>query len=86
MIGEFTLTMSSITQLYAYPQYFDVVDSNQQLVGKILARFYLKSREYNLAEKEAKEIREQLMHIVSEKQRSSFNVSVSVVGLRKMLH
>ena len=46
----------------------------------------MKSREYDLAEKEAKEIREQLMHIVSEKQRSSFNVSVSIVGLRKMLH
>jgi hypothetical protein len=31
LIGQFLVPVVSITKLYSYPQYFDVIDSNQNI-------------------------------------------------------
>lgn len=41
LIGQFNVPIDSITELYTLPQYFDFLDSEMNIVGKLLARFYL---------------------------------------------
>lgn len=41
LIGHFLVPIITISKLYAYPQYFGIVDQNQAIQGKLLARFYL---------------------------------------------
>lgn len=46
MIGQFLVPIVSMLQkLYKRPQYYNVVDADGNMQGKILARFYLEKKE-----------------------------------------
>ena len=40
-VGQFTVPVASIMKLYGLPQYYDIIDSNGDMQGRILARFFL---------------------------------------------
>ena len=41
LLGLFIVPITSVTTLYNYPQYYSFVDEKGNLVGKVLARFYI---------------------------------------------
>ena len=40
-VGYFSVPVSSIMKLYGLPQYYDVIDSEGQMQGRVLARFFV---------------------------------------------
>ena len=41
LVGTFTIPLTSITTLWTKPQYFNVIDHENYMRGKVLARFFL---------------------------------------------
>jgi hypothetical protein len=52
----------SITEFYTYPQFYNVIDDSGNMIGKILARFYLHKKPTAKSDDIEKKIRE---HMVS---------------------
>jgi hypothetical protein len=51
----------SITQFYTYPQFYNVIDDSGNMIGKILARFYLYKKPTAKSDEIEKKIREQMV-------------------------
>jgi len=53
--------VKSIINLYTYPQFYNVVDDSGNMIGKLLARFYLHESKNDKFDDNEKKIRDLLL-------------------------
>ena len=82
IVGHFLVPVRSMRRLYKKPQYYNVIDSNGELQGKILARFYIKPKDEN--KKDSQEVKNEFsrLKMSQEKQLVRINMKLALVGLR----
>ena len=79
------IPVSSIKTCFSYPQFYNVVDDNGNMAGKILARFFLFLKPVRKTDDIEKKIREKMVKkllVKSEK----FDVTFSTLGLRNLVN
>ena len=76
--------VSSLLKLYALPQYFDVIDSEGQMQGRILARFFLVQKDQHMGDENALKIKKRLGELY--KPRFRANVQISTMGVRNLMN
>ena len=87
LIGSFNVPIASMVgTLYKRPQYFNIVDSDGNIQGKILARFFLLKKNTNGSSEEAeKEIIFNYMQRVIQEVHT-VDLKVSVLGIRDLVN
>ena len=73
-------------QLYKRPQYFNVIDNDGNMQGKILARFYLIKRDPQQQDEEMVTKTSKYMQQMVKKKPFVVNLKVSILGLRNLAY
>ena len=85
LIGQFLVPVASIMTLYRTPQYYEVIDADGAVQGKILARFFLVKKTQDTSEQGIKTLYKEMRQLIEYKP-FIVDINVSVLGLRGLVN